>query len=43
VTSWTLYNASGPEPMLVAEGLESEPLTVYDRSVWSAVQRQVNE
>jgi len=43
VTSWTLYNASGPEPTLVAESLESEPLKVYDRGVWTAVQRQANE
>ena len=43
VTSWTLYNASGPEPMLAAESLESEPLKVYDRGVWAAVQRQGNE
>ena len=43
VTSWTLYNASGPEPMLVAESLESEPMKVYDRGVWAAVQRQANE
>ena len=42
-TSWTLYNASGPEPMLAAESLESEPLKVYDRGVWAAVQRQANE
>jgi len=43
VTSWTLYNASGPEPILVAESLESEPLKVYDRGVWAAVRRQANE
>ena len=43
VTSWTLYNASGPEPTLVAESLESEPLKVYDKGVWAAVQRQANE
>ena len=43
VTSWTLYNASGPEPMLVAETLESEPLKVYDNGVWAAVHRQANE
>ena len=43
VTSWTLYNASGPEPMLAAESLESEPLKVYDKGVWAAVQRQGNE
>jgi predicted ABC-type ATPase len=43
VNSWALYNASGPEPTLVAEGLESEPLKVYDRGVWAAVQRQARE
>lgn len=43
VTSWTLYNASGPEPMLAAESLESESLKVYDRGVWTAAQWQANE
>jgi predicted ABC-type ATPase len=42
-TSWTLYNASGPEPVLVAESLESGPFKVYDRGVWATVQRQANE
>jgi predicted ABC-type ATPase len=43
VTSWTLYNASGPEPRLVAESLESEPLKVYDMIVWAAVQQQASK
>jgi hypothetical protein len=32
-----------PEPMLAAESPESEPLKVYDRGAWAAVQRQANE
>ena len=39
-TTWALYNASGPEPTLVAEGVESEPPKVYDEFVWAAAQRQ---
>ena len=40
VSSWTVYNCSGPRSRLVAEGLESAPVKVYDRDVWAAVQRQ---
>lgn len=36
-TRWAMYNASGPQPMLVAEGLESQPERVYDSNVWAAV------
>jgi predicted ABC-type ATPase len=43
VTSWAVYNCSGPRSQLVAEGLESVPLKVYDREVWAAVQRQGTE
>ena len=43
VTSWAVYNCSGPRSRLVAEGVESEQLKVYDREVWAAVQRQVTE
>lgn len=43
VTSWALYNASGPEPVLVAEGLEPEPPKVYDPVVWAIAQRQSDE
>ena len=43
VTSWTFYNASGPEPMLVAETLEGRLLTVYDHDVWAIAQRQSTE
>jgi predicted ABC-type ATPase len=43
VTSWAVYNCSGPGSQLVAEGLESGPLKVYDREVWAAVQRQGTE
>jgi predicted ABC-type ATPase len=28
-TSWVVYNSSGPQPVLVAEGLESQPERVY--------------
>lgn len=40
VTTWAVYNCSGPESQLIAEGLESSPVTVYDRDVWAAVQRR---
>lgn len=40
VSSWTVYNCSGPRSQLVAEGLESAPVKVYDRDVWAVVQRQ---
>jgi predicted ABC-type ATPase len=39
-TSWVLYNSSGPQPTLVAEGLESQPQQVYDMDVWATVRRQ---
>jgi predicted ABC-type ATPase len=37
-TSWTLYDCSSRDAQLVAERLESQPLTVYDGEVWLAVQ-----
>ena len=37
------YNCSGPRAQLVAEGLESAPVKVYDGDVWAAVQRQGTE
>ncbi len=40
VSSWVLYDSSGPEPRPVAEGVESQSPTVYDRSVWAAAQEQ---
>jgi predicted ABC-type ATPase len=43
VSSWAVYNCSGPRSQLVAEGLESAPVKVYDREVWAAVQRQGTE
>lgn len=43
VSSWTVYNCSGPRSQLVAEGLESAPVKVYDRDVWTVVQRQGTE
>ena len=41
--TWAVYNCSGPESQLIAEGLESSPVTVYDRDVWAPVQRQGTE
>ena len=40
VSSWTVYNCSGPRSQLIAEGLESAPVKVYDGNIWAAVQRQ---
>lgn len=40
VTSWALFNASGPEPILVAEGLEPESPNVYDSRVWAVAESQ---
>ncbi len=40
VSGWVLYDSSGPVPRRVAEGVESQPPTVYDRSVWGAAQEQ---
>jgi predicted ABC-type ATPase len=39
-TSWAVYNSSGPQPALVAEGLASQPLGVYDKDVWAAITGQ---
>lgn len=39
-TSWALYNNSGPQPTLVAEGLASQPLGVYDTDVWATITGQ---
>lgn len=43
VTSWALFNASGPEPTLVAERVESQSLSVYDSTIWVTAQRQSTE
>jgi predicted ABC-type ATPase len=43
VTTWAVYDCSGLKSQLVAEGLESAPLKVYDREVWAAVQQQGTE
>jgi len=43
VTSWALFNASGPEPTLVAERVESQSLRVYDSTIWVTAQRQSTE
>lgn len=43
VTSWAVYDCSGLKSQLVAEGLESAPLKVYDRNVWAAIQQQRTE
>lgn len=40
VTSWAVYNCSGPRSQLIAEGLDSAPIKVYDRDVWAVVQQQ---
>jgi len=40
VSSWVLYESSGPVPRPVAEGVESQSPTVYDRDVWAAAQEQ---
>lgn len=39
-STWRLYDASGPEPRLVADRLESQPLRVYDEAVWGVVRSQ---
>ncbi len=39
-TTWAMYNASGPRPALVAEGLASETIGVYDKEVWETIKRQ---
>jgi predicted ABC-type ATPase len=43
VTSWALFNASGPEPILIAERVESQSLRVYDSTIWATTQRQSAE
>ena len=37
---WRLYDTSSPDPRLVAEGLESPPIRVYDEGVWGVVRRE---
>lgn len=39
-SAWRLYDTSSPDPRLVAEGLESQPIKVYDEAVWGVVRRQ---
>jgi hypothetical protein len=43
VTTWAVYDCSGQKSNLIAEGLESAPLKIYDREVWAAVQKQRTE
>lgn len=43
VTSWAVYNCSGLRSQLVAEGLDSAPIEVYDRGVWAVLQQQGNQ
>jgi len=43
VTSWAVYNCSGLRSQLVAEGLDSAPIKVYDRGVWAVLQQQGNQ
>jgi predicted ABC-type ATPase len=40
VTTWVLFNASGPALVRVADGLASETVGVYDSHVWDTVNRQ---
>jgi predicted ABC-type ATPase len=40
VSSWVLYDSSGPVPRPVAERVESQAPTVYDQSVWAVAQEQ---
>ncbi len=37
--TWALYDSSGPEPRLVADRLESQPLRVYDEGVWASARQ----
>jgi predicted ABC-type ATPase len=39
-SAWRLYDTSGPDPVLVADGLESQPIRVYDERVWGLIRRQ---
>jgi len=39
-TNWVLYNSSGPQPTLIAEGLELQPERVYDTEVWAIIRGQ---
>ncbi len=43
VTSWAVYNCSGPRSQLIAEGLDSTPIKIYDRDVWAVVHQQGNQ
>jgi predicted ABC-type ATPase len=43
VTTWAVHDCSGLKSQLIAEGLESGPLKVYDRKVWATVQQQGTE
>lgn len=43
VSSWGLYDSSGPEPKLIVECLESLPPKVYDEDIWAVVKRQGTE
>ena len=40
VSTWRLYDGSGPAPRAVAERLELRPVRVYDEGVWSGVKQQ---
>ena len=41
-STWRLYDSSGPEPNLVAERLESQPIRVYDEAIWQAARQPKN-
>ncbi|OFV92820.1 MAG: hypothetical protein A3G76_10170 [Acidobacteria bacterium RIFCSPLOWO2_12_FULL_65_11] len=39
-STWRLYDGSRREPRLIARRLESQPLKIYDETVWAVVKRQ---
>ena len=41
-STWRLYDGSGPEPKLIADRLESQPISVYDQVIWHLVRQQGN-
>jgi predicted ABC-type ATPase len=42
-SAWRLYDTSSAAPRLVAQGLESQPIGVYDEDVWAIVKRRGTE
>lgn len=41
-STWRLYDGSGPEPNLVADRLESQPIRAYDETIWRTAQQSEN-